>query len=73
MGRHSSESPLVGAHVEMVRSSGAAGDGLFEPAIVVRRLTDPIFGLVLEVQFGDSVRMQRTWPSSTIRLSRAHR
>jgi hypothetical protein len=52
----------------MMRAPGW-GDGLFEPAVVVRRLTDPVLGLVLEVQFADSVRMQRVWPTSTIRYS----
>jgi len=64
MGRHHDGSPPVGATVEILRAGGA---GSFEPAVVVKRLTDPVLGLVLEVKFADSVRIQRVWPSSTIR------
>jgi len=54
----------VGATVQILRPAGA---GSFEPALVIDRFTDPVLGLVLEVQFTDSMRMQRMWPSSTIR------
>jgi len=52
----------------MIRSR-PPGAGSFESAVVIQRLTDPALGLVLEVQFADSVRMQRVWPSPTIRLA----
>ena len=64
MGRHHDGSPPVGATVQILRPAGA---GSFEPALVIDRFTDPVLGLVLEVQFTDSMRMQRMWPSSTIR------
>jgi hypothetical protein len=61
-------SPPVGSTVNMIRSR-PPGAGSFESAVVVEHLTDPALGLVLEVQFADSVRMQRVWPSPTIRLA----
>jgi hypothetical protein len=59
--------PSVGTQVEM-RRPGTAGNSDFEPATVVDRLSDVGLGTVLELQFGDAWRMQRVWPSSTIRL-----
>jgi hypothetical protein len=60
-------SPEIGARVEMLRPRGFA-DGAFERAVVVNRLIDPAVGVVLELQFGDAVRVQRVWPSPAIRL-----
>ena len=40
----------------------------FEAAVIVDRMTDPALGLVLEVEFEDASRVQRIWPSPTIRL-----
>ena len=61
------DSPQIGMHVEMLRPSGS-GDSCFEPAVVVDHLTDPVIGVVLELQFGDAWRVQRVWPSPAIRL-----
>ena len=38
----------------------------FEVGVVVDRLTDPAWGVVLEVVFADATRIQRIWPSPTI-------
>ena len=47
---------------------GGAGNAGFERAVVVDRLTDTAIGVVLEIQFEDSGRVQRVWPSPAIRL-----
>ena len=64
--------PAIGTHVEMVRPCEPAGSfqpgGSFEPAVVVDHLTDPVIGVVLELQFADAWRVQRVWPSPAIRL-----
>ena len=60
--------PKIGTHVEVRRPGDNREEGMFEQAVVVQRLTDPCLGVVLELQFEDSKRMQRVWPSSTIRL-----
>jgi hypothetical protein len=65
------EPPTVGTHVEMLRprASGSSASETFERAVVVARLTDdPAVGVVLEMQFGDAVCVQRVWPSPAIRL-----
>jgi hypothetical protein len=67
MGVRSDTSPQIGTHVEVRRPSGH-GDGSFERAVVVDRLTDIAIGLVLEIQFEDAGRLQRVWPSPAIRL-----
>jgi hypothetical protein len=64
---HAHKPPTVGTHVEMLRPRRFLA-GSFEDAVVVGCLTDPAIGVVLELQFEDESRMQRTWPSSTIRL-----
>jgi hypothetical protein len=43
----------------------------FEVGVVVDHLTDPTWGVVLEVEFADATRIQRIWPSPTIRLPHA--
>ena len=60
--------PSIGTHVQVLRDG--AGD-VYHAAIVVRHLADPQLGNVLELRLSDSRRMQRTWPTSTIRLSPA--
>jgi hypothetical protein len=67
MNAHDQEPPTVGTHVEMLRP-GAFIAGSFERATVVDRLTDYTFGVVLEIEFEDAVRVQRVWPSPAIRL-----
>ncbi len=64
------EPPTVGTHVEMLRprGSGSSASESFERAVVVARLIDPAVGVVLEMQFGDAVCVQRVWPSPAIRL-----
>ena len=59
------ESPQIGMQVEMLRPNESRNP--IESAVVVDRLTDPVIGLVLELQFGDAWRMQRVWPSPAIR------
>ena len=59
------DGPAIGVDVEMIRPF--ADRGSFEPAQVVDRFHDPIFGGVLELEFDDKVRMQRVWPSPMLR------
>jgi hypothetical protein len=61
--------PELGTQVEIRRPGTPGGDLAFEPAIVVDRLSDAGIGFVLELQFGDAWRMQRVWPSATIRVA----
>ena len=68
--RHDASMPSIGTHVQVLRD-GAGEDGVYHAAIVVRHLNDPELGNVLELRLSDSHRMQRTWPTSTIRLSPA--
>ena len=51
------------------RDCGSSAGESFERAVVVGSLTDPGLGIVLELQFGDAVRVQRVWPSPAIRPS----
>ena len=51
----------IATEIEMLRP-GDAGTAS-EPAVVVDRQSDPVIGLVLELQFGDAWRVQRIWPS----------
>jgi hypothetical protein len=60
------DSPQIGTQVDMLRTNEAGNT--FESAVVVDRLSDPVIGLVLELQFGDAWRVQRVWPSPAIRL-----
>lgn len=60
------DSPQIGMQVEMLRPNESGTS--FESAVVVDRLTDPVIGVVLELQFGDAWRVQRVWPSPAIRL-----
>ncbi len=58
--------PPIGAKLEMLRHNEWGGQ--FEPAIVVDRLTDPVLGVVLVVEFeGENKRIHRVWPSPSIR------
>jgi len=59
--------PSIGTHVQVLRD-GAAEDAVYQAAIVVRHLNDPELGNVLELRLSDSRRLQRTWPTSTIRF-----
>jgi len=63
------DAPTVGTQVEMRRSRSWESEA-FERAVVVNRLIDPALGVVLELQFRDATRMQRVWPSSTIRRAK---
>lgn len=67
---HDASMPSIGTHVQVLRDV-AGEDGVYHAAIVVRHLNDPELGNVLELQLRDSRRLQRTWPTSTIRLSPA--
>ena len=67
---HDGSMPPIGTHVQVLRD-GAAEDGIYHAAIIVRHLNDPELGNVVELRLSDSRRMQRTWPTSTIRLSPA--
>jgi hypothetical protein len=65
--RRHSPMPPIGAHVLVLRDRFDES-GLYDAAVVVAHLTDPVYGGVLELRLSNSTRMQRTWPSSTIRL-----
>jgi hypothetical protein len=54
--------PEIGMQIEVLRR------GAFQAAVVVDHLSDPGLGVVLELELEDASRLQRTWPSSTIRL-----
>ena len=43
----------------------------FGVGVVVDRMTDPTWGVVLEVEFADATRIQRIWQSPSIRLPQA--
>jgi hypothetical protein len=60
--------PKIGTHVQVLDDAGEAG-GAYTSAIVVGQLNDPALGDVVELRLSDSRRMQRTWPTSTIRLA----
>ena len=62
--------PAIGAHVLVLRDR-PDDTGLYDMAVVVAHLSHPVFGGVIELRLSDSRRMQRTWPSSTIRLAPA--
>ena len=62
--------PAIGTRVDVQRTSGAGGD-VFHSAIVVGHLQDPSLGSVIELRLSNSQRMQRVWPTSTIRVSPA--
>jgi hypothetical protein len=62
--------PKIGTQVQVLRD-GSAEEGVYNAAIVVGHLSDPVFGNVIELRLSNSKRMQRTWPTSTIRLSAA--
>ncbi len=69
MTSHDGSMPPIGTHVQVLRDG--AEDGVYQAAIVVRHLNDPELGDVLELRLSDSRRLQRTWPTSTIRLAPA--
>jgi hypothetical protein len=60
--------PAIGTHVQIRRSHVTGGDE-YQAAIVVGHLNDPILGNVLELRLSDSQRMQRIWPSPSLRLA----
>ena len=60
--------PSIGTQVEVLRHSATGGD-LYQSAIVVDHLIDPKLGKVIELELSDSRRLQRTWPTSTIRIA----
>jgi hypothetical protein len=60
--------PSIGANVLVLRDSPGES-GLYDTAVVVAHLSDPVFGGVLELQLSNSKLIQRTWPTSTIRLA----
>jgi len=62
--------PSIGTQVQVLRHSAGEG-GVYQSAIVVGHLNDPELGNVIELRLSDSKRLQRTWPTSTIRLSPA--
>jgi hypothetical protein len=70
MTSHDAAMPSIGTQVQVLRHSAAGGDA-YQSAIVVGHLNDPDLGNVIELRLSDSKRLQRTWPTSTIRLSRA--
>jgi hypothetical protein len=59
--------PAIGTHIQIRRPNVVSGDE-FQAAIVVGHLTDPVLGSVLELRLSDSRRMQRIWPSPSLRL-----
>jgi hypothetical protein len=56
--------PPIGSNLELLRGAGHAP----ERAIVVGHLTDPVLGDAVVVRLNDSRRMQRLWPSPSLRL-----
>ena len=60
--------PSIGTQVQVLRYSHSA-DGNYQSAIVVGHLHDPALGSVIELRLSDSQRLQRIWPTPTIRLS----
>jgi hypothetical protein len=60
--------PKIGTHVKLLEH-GSADSGVYRSAVVVGQLNDPVLGDVVELRLSDSRRMQRTWPTSTIRLA----
>jgi hypothetical protein len=60
--------PPVGADLQIRRPSHLGHDE-FQPATVVGHLDDPALGGVRELRLSDSERMQRVWPSPSLRLS----
>ena len=61
--------PAVGTEVEVLRHDGACD--VYQPAVVVGHLDDPALGSVIELELGNARRLQRTWPTSTIRARMA--
>lgn len=59
--------PAIGTQVQVLRHGDAGGD-VYQSAVVVGHLNDPDLGNVIELRLSDSKRLQRTWPTSTIRL-----
>jgi hypothetical protein len=60
--------PAIGTRIQIRRSNVTTGDE-FQAAIVVGHLNDPVLGSVLELRLSDSQRMQRIWPSPSLRLA----
>ena len=59
--------PPIGAHLQVQRPDHDGVDQ-FQSAIVVGHLHDATLGDVLELRLSDSRRMQRVWPSPSLRL-----
>ena len=59
--------PPIGTHVQVFGHVHMEGDA-YQSAIVVGHWHDPALGGVIELRLSDSRRVQRTWPTSTIRL-----
>ncbi len=64
--RQHSAMPAIGTRVQMLRSPDSERDG-FQVAVVVGHRTDPTLGGVLELRLSNLHRIQRAWPSPTIR------
>ena len=60
--------PKIGTQVQVLRHDPGAD---YHSAIVVGHHSDPMLGDVIELRLSNSRRIQRTWPTSTIRLSPA--
>ena len=58
--------PAIGTHVQVLRET-SADESVYQWAIVVGHLSDPVLGGAIELRLSNSERMQRTWPTSTIR------
>jgi hypothetical protein len=62
--------PAIGTRVDVQRTSDGGGD-VYQSAIVVGHLRDPSLGSVIELRLSNSQRVQRVWPTPTIRVSPA--
>ena len=67
MAEQRSAPPAIGTRIQVQCDDSSEGP-IYEPAIVVGHLTDPIFGTALELKLTDRSRIQRLWPSSQIRI-----
>ena len=71
MTSHRAAMPAIGTRVQMLRDSPPGAERVYQSAIVVGHLSDPVLGNVIELRLSDSQRLQRVWPTPTIRLSPA--
>jgi len=65
-----SEIPAIGTRLHVLHTDPGQ-DVTYQSAIVVGHLNDPVLGDVLELRLSDSQRLQRAWPSASLRLSPA--